>query len=882
MKSEILDNLKRFLSFLLRRTPSGEDRATCSALFRKKYHNFQEMLDSNSELLKIISDVELKLSGAQVFGMSYLRSQATRGLFHAIRMITSFEKLSGTTQPVLHGLISAIQTNINISLSVRKNDGEAPNVLLLSSISDEQLDVVGGKCFNLAQVVRVPGCVVPEGFVITTTSFENFVGHNDLWSEIRRIKLGIDNEKFETIEFCSEQIQAVILNAHVPDFLEREILRQFDLMAGRCGATPDCFRVAVRSSAIGEDGELSYAGQYVSMLNVPREKLLFSYKCVVASLYTPRALAYRIHNGIVDDSIAMAVGVVQMVSAAASGVAYSVNPVTGSTNAILINSCYGLGTSVVDGTIVPDKVIVARSSLSIVETVVGRQQYKQMSTPGHGLVSEAISNDESARLSISAEQTLAIVHNVLAMEDHFKGPQDVEWAIDPSGVLYILQARPLHVPNSSIVVPSGMPDVEQRSVLVAGGESAFPGIAYGRVHHVKEEADLLSLARGSILVAKHTSPKFMVVMDRVAAILCEAGSITGHMASLSREFKIPTILGIHPLFDVLPNGQDVTVDAFRNQVLRGHIDELTSFVVPKTINFSHTPVFKVLSSISSYIVPLNLHDHTSASFSAGNCKSLHDIARFLHERSYMEMFKISDGVSGDDCGSVKLKAQTGLDLHIIDIGGGLSPHFARGKYATPHDIASKPFASLVAGLILDQDQLTAPRPVQVNGLLSVMGQQLLDGANSKGQRFGDKSYAIISDKYINFSSRVGYHYGVLDCYCGKSVNKNYITFSFKGGAADRVKRERRVRAISLILQHFGFHVDVSGDRIVGRFQKYNEETIVDRLWYMGKLLQFTRQTDMLMIDEGSVQALASAFISGQYVLMNINQQTDHSIDKYTN
>lgn len=857
---------------LFRVSQASDESEACSIRFRKKYHNFQEVLDSNSELLKIISDIEMKLSGNSVFGMSYLRSQATRSVFHAIRMIASFEKLSGLTLPVLHKLVSDIQININSILTARKTESIFPMALPLNDISSDMLDAVGGKCFNLSQVAHVKECLVPDGFAITTTAFHCFVGQSDLWDEIRRIKLNANVSDFETLEACSEQIQSLILKADIPADLENAIFEQFDMLARRCDISTDSLRVAVRSSAIGEDGELSYAGQYVSMLNVMREKLTFSYKCVLASLYTPRGLAYRIQNGVIDDSIAMAVVVVQMITATASGVAYSNSPLDESNTDIVINSCLGLGTSVVDGVIVPDSVIVERSSMSVVKSNAGEQRYKQVPTKSHGLTTEALEDYESRQLSITSSQASAIARVVVLLEDHFGCPQDVEWAIDSRAILYVLQARPLHVSYDSIAIPIDLPKADLNRVLASGGEIAFPGIAYGKVHYVSGDDDLHSFPAGGVLVSKHTSPKFMVVMDRAAAILCEAGSITGHMASLSREFRVPTILGIHPLFSALSNGQDVTVDAFRRQVSCGHVDELVSFVIPRVINFSKTPVFNALKLASSYIVPLNLHDHTSSSFSARNCKTLHDIARFLHERLYSEMFKISDEVSESECATYKLRAQTGLDLHIIDLGGGLNAHLPKGRFVSLHDISSRPFASLVSGLVLDPDQLSAPRPVQVNGLLSVVGQQLLNGSHSTGQRFGDKSYAIISDKYINFSSRVGYHYGVLDCYCGKSINKNYITFSFKGGAADRIKRERRVRAIALILKHYGFDVDVSGDRIVGRFQKYDEQTIVDRLWYMGKLLQFTRQTDMLMVDESSVEAMASAFISGQYVLMTINQQ----------
>jgi len=134
------------------------------------------------------------------------------------------------------------------------------------------------------------------------------------------------------------------------------------------------------------------------------------------------------------------------------------------------------------------------------------------------------------------------------------------------------------------------------------------------------------------------------------------------------------------------------------------------------------------------------------------------------------------------------------------------------------------------------------------------------------ERFGDRSYAIISDKYLNFSSRVGYHYSVLDAYCGATVNKNYITFSFKGGAADDVRRNRRVRAIAIVLMGLDFSVEVKGDRVDARLQKYDSPVIQEKLDQIGRLLIFTRQMDMLMTSEAGVEAVAQKFLRGNYGL----------------
>ncbi|MEM5788726.1 MAG: hypothetical protein AAGU11_15560 [Syntrophobacteraceae bacterium] len=158
-----------------------------------------------------------------------------------------------------------------------------------------------------------------------------------------------------------------------------------------------------------------------------------------------------------------------------------------------------------------------------------------------------------------------------------------------------------------------------------------------------------------------------------------------------------------------------------------------------------------------------------------------------------------------------------------------------------------------------------PRPIELGGFFSVMSEQMFQH-HLGPERFGNRSYAIISDKYLNFSSRVGYHYGVLDSYCGSTISKNYIVFSFKGGAADDVRRNRRARSIALILEALGMSVEVTGDRASARVQKLEASILAEKLDSIGRLLQFTRQLDMLMKSEASVGAIARAFLDGNYHL----------------
>ncbi|NVM21823.1 MAG: hypothetical protein HWN68_08590 [Desulfobacterales bacterium] len=240
--------------------------------------------------------------------------------------------------------------------------------------------------------------------------------------------------------------------------------------------------------------------------------------------------------------------------------------------------------------------------------------------------------------------------------------------------------------------------------------------------------------------------------------------------------------------------------------------------------------------------------------------------RLVHEVSYTEMFQISDVVSHKGGGAVKLDVRIPLDLYIIDLEGGLAGAAEGAKKVTIENIASAPLNALLKGMTHKDLRWHEPRPIQLQGFLSVISKQMLSAPASAGERFGDRSYAIISDKYLNFSSRVGYHYSVLDSYCGETVNKNYITFSFKGGAADDIRRNRRARAIAMMLKDQGFSVEVTGDRVDARFQKYELSVIEEKLDMVGRLLQFTRQMDMLMDSEASVEAVAKAFSEGNYQL----------------
>jgi len=863
LQSPIINNLKKMFRPLFRNSKTSPEKG--QAFFRFKYVNFQELLESNAELLRIITAIEEKLQGREVFGMAFLHSMASQAVFHSLRMVRGFENLSGKEQAILRRRIEVIRADMKEALSVISH-ADGVWFKTLEEISSVDSELFGGKCANLGEVRNKAGLPVPEGFGISTALFHAFLSESDLSSEIAKRTMALDLSDPVSIQEASEEIQRLMLLAPFPSGFEEQLLAHHASLAARLGKDPDVIRVAMRSSAVGEDGELSFAGQYLSVLNVTREKLAESYRYVAASLFTPRAMAYRLLKGVPEEAAVMGVACLAMVPSRSSGVMYTHHPFDPADDSILINAVWGLGPYAVDGMVTPDRYIVRKSGLEILSQEIAQKSVLLSSKPTGGVEQAQVSPDQARQACLSPDRIRQLAGWGALLEKHYGKPQDVEWAVDDRDELILLQSRPLAGLESNLTQSQpSQPAVPGHTVLLEGGDAACPGVGSGEVFQVRNDDDLAAFPAGAILVAVHSSPKFMVAMTKAKAIITDHGSVTGHMASLTREFGVPTILGLTQATSRLQTGLTVTVDAANRRVYQGTVETLLTDVSTPPTPMLGTPVHHLLSSLSALIAPLNLLDPKSSDFAPSSCKTLHDITRYLHERSYTEMFTLGDQACGEGGMAVRLDVGVGLDLHVIDLGGGLACENVKNGIAARTDVVSRPFVALLAGLADEAFVAKGPRPVHLRGFLSVVGRQMVDGPNLGAERFGERSYAIISDKYLNFSSRVGYHYGVLDAYCGKTVNKNYITFAFKGGAAGEDRRERRARAIALILERLGFNVTVTADRVEGRFQKYTPELIEDRLVQLGKLLQFTRQTDMLMTSEQAVVAMADSFMRGETI-----------------
>ncbi len=859
---------------------SLEKRARLMEAFRVKYANFKTLLESNSELLKIIADIEGKLRGQTVFGLSYIEAQTMRSIFHCARMIQCLEHMAGKPIPGLNRALSDIHRQI------KAEQGTVPAPKIsdytldydiadsgIYQISRESVESVGEKNASICEVANRVGLPVPRGFAITTSAFHRFISHNRLEASISRLKQKLDIIDTETVVQVSGEIQQQVSESKVPEDLAEAIYGAYDRLQQTAASNGEV-KVSLRSSALGEDSSLSFAGQYLTRLNVTRERILDEYVAILASLFSSRAISYRLHMGIPFQEAAMAVACQEMIEASASGVMYTRNPLNPLENRIQIHAVWGLGPYAVDGVVPPDVFLLEKTEpVQLVESRISEKTVRLSSAAEGGVLEEPVGREHQKTACLTEDQASTLAEYGMRLESHFEKPQDVEWALDREGRLVILQARPLRVETGEAGARVHPTDpVPGFGILLEGGAVACAGVGSGPAFHIHSEADLLAFPDGGVLVCAHSSPQLVMVMGKARAIVTDAGNIAGHMASLAREYMIPTMLNTVEATVRIPNGAEITVDAFNGRIYRGRVQSLLDSGLKQGGFMTGTPAYRALRRRADLIVPLNLLDPRSSHFSPENCRTIHDIMRYIHEKSYQEIFQLGDHVTDRGNLSVRLKGPIPIDLYVIDLGGGLAVDATTVSSISPDQVLSVPFKAMLHGMLHEGFRPLEPRPVNFGGFFSVMSRQILTPPNISVERFGDRSYAIISDRYLNFSSRVGYHYSILDCYCGKTLAKNYINFEFKGGAADDLRRNRRARVIECVLTAMGFFVRTNADRVTARYAKAEASEIEKTLDQLGRLLIYTRQMDMLMHSEDLVKEMADHFMNGNYCLMPVSGQ----------
>lgn len=302
------------------------------------------------------------------------------------------------------------------------------------AINKEEAATAGGKGASLGEMTRA-GIPVPQGFVLLSAAFERFLEETDLLAEIDAALESVNKQEMHTIEHASEKIQQLILSAKMPADIAEEIKKHFGQL--------DAQYVAVRSSATAEDSaSAAWAGQLESYLNTIADTLLQNVQRCWASLFTPRAIFYRFEKDLHTEKISVAVVVQKMVQSEASGVAFSVHPVTEDRNQLIIEAGYGLGEAIVAGEITPDSYVIEKEPRRIIDINVNTQKRGLYRAQNGGNEWRDIHEPQASAQVLTSEQILELADVVVRIEDHYGFPCDIEWAFE-GGKFYITQSRPI-------------------------------------------------------------------------------------------------------------------------------------------------------------------------------------------------------------------------------------------------------------------------------------------------------------------------------------------------------------------------------------------------------------------------------------------------------
>jgi len=445
-------------------------------------------------------------------------------------------------------------------------------IVWFKEVTKKDIPLVGGKGANLGEMTnaKIP---VPPGFIVTANAYYDFLQRSGISDNIRELLEPLDVNDSKQLRQVANKVKEIILNAPMPPKLAREI-REAYIKMGRG-------LVAVRSSATAEDlPTASFAGQQTTFLNVQGEdEVIAAVQGCWASLFRPRAIFYRNQQGFDHLKLGIAVPVQKMVQSEASGVMFTVEPVTSDASKIVIEAVFGLGEAIVSGEVNPDLYIVNKKDIEISSKQIGKQDWQLIRNPAgddkNPNVKVPLPPSMQTQQKLADEDIITLAKLGKYIEDWYQFPQDIEWAKE-DGKIFIVQTRPVTTMKEAAV---GVAPEITAPVLLSGAP-ASPGIASGPVKLVPDPSQIDKVYEGDILVAEMTTPDFVPAMKRAAAIVTDRGGRTAHAAIVSRELGIPCVVGTEQATSTLKDGQIITVDGSTGKVYEGKVAETVAAGAP--------------------------------------------------------------------------------------------------------------------------------------------------------------------------------------------------------------------------------------------------------------------------------------------------------------
>ncbi len=808
---------------------------------RTKIERFRSLLARNNEVLDSMAQAGEAQGGDLLFDYNYL-DKLSSTLAEAVRgVVSDLEQITDGRYPDLREAFDRIRIQIADVLESRPVAPVGPDIIALGDLRSDLSLVAGEKMARLGEIRQQLHFEVPDGFVITSSACASFFSSIELVDHMTRMLEAAGDDRADAAAI-SRSLGDLIVKSDLPRDLVRAMQKA---VAGLRRGTSGPTSFALRSSAPGEDGDLSYAGLHRTFLGVEASEIPDRYREVLASLFTTAAQVYRTEHDEPLQSALMAVGCMRMVQARASGVLYTIDPADPSSDVMVVSASPGLGKTVVEGIAAVDRFTLSRKSPhAVVEREVKRKEEMYALDRDGKVRLQPVSRERQETAAIDDSFLATLATTALRIERYMKTAQDIEWAEDEDGRVVILQARPLQLQADTAAIGRQAQEAARnhRVLISERGIIACRGIAAGTVVIARGEKLPTDLPDDFVLVARQSSPHLAELVPKARAVLTDVGASTGHLATITREFRVPAVVDLGDATERLTEGSVITVDAEESVIYEGRVEELLRYQVLRRSSFEDTREFRLLRRILHHIAPLNLDNPKSDRFRARSCRTYHDIIRFAHEKAVEHFLEGRVATGRKNPHSRRVKMDVPIDLIAIDIGGGLAVS-GPGKSCTRDEVSCAPLRALLAGLNAPGAWSTEPAGMDLDSFLaSATGPSLLSAPTERTGR----NLAIISDCYLNLNLHLGYHFNQVDAYVSETRNDNYAYFRFAGGLTDAIRRARRAKAISIALERQDFVVETRGDFLIARLKKFERDTMLLRMQMLGLLIGFTRQMDVRM------------------------------------
>ncbi len=819
---------------------------------KRTFQYFRKILDLNNRVLEEIANAERVLGGNYLFDKAFITSFVTKVSETTREVIYNLNALSDGKYLILYDVLESIRFNLEDLISGGAGPYSERLTLSYKEINRDIDELVGSKNANLADIYNNFQIKIPHGFAITVNAYKLFLEKNNIISKIKKIY----NKKPDPL-LAQKKVEDVFLKSKIPIELAHAIKEELQSLIEDIGNIP---KLAVRSSAVGEDTERSFAGQFHTILNVKPEDVLEAYKKVIMARFMPGVIDYI---GSKDDfyTSPVAVGVQQMIDASISGVTYTRDPLGRCKECLVISAVEGLGETLVAGHHTGDQYMVKRAyPFTLVSSMITEKPLHQKMPTGKTPLDISAKNMKRGSSLLDTNAIKNISEISMLCEKAFGTPRDIEWAIDKKGELIVLQNRRLGIQAVPEPVDTNIEKILKKFPIILDGvgQTAQLGIASGIVVHVDPDGDLENVPVGAVVVSRYAHPKLSRVLKKASAIITDVGSSTGHLATIAREYRVPAIFGTGKATSVLKDGMEVTVDADERRVYEGIVEELVEVEARRDWEYMEEPEIKTLRRILSYVAPLYLVDPASKDFAPERCKTIHDIIHFCHIKAVETLIdQFSSLRSFGDERILALKASIPIKINIIDIGSGVDVKEDQ-KEVTASQIRSVPFKAILTGLLRKEAWDSEPVPFGLGDLFSSMVRPVSMLTNPP--EYSGQNLAIVAYDYMNLSLLLGYHFNVIDSYVCPEPDNNYIYFRFAGGFAEESKRKKRAELIRWILEALGFKAEVKKDIVIGKLKGIEDYELIKILQHIGELIAFTRQLDVRMADEHAVERFYHKFV----------------------